>query len=118
MLTDRPIGGGGSDLGFTSGELLLVAIGSCVIGSLNTCLKESGEATGGLRAVLRFDPPDADRSFGRVVVDVCIPGVARPEQRPDLVAAAEAGRVMQRVRAGSEVVVRLSGNDGARAEPT
>ena len=118
VLTDRPIAGGGNDLGFTSGELLLIAIGSCVIGSLNTILTESGEETGGLTASLRFDPPDADKSFGRIVVDVRIPGVACPEQRPELVAAAAAGRVMRRVRAGSEVVVKLAGDDGARAKPT
>jgi len=111
LRTDRPLANGGSDLGPTSGELLLIAIGSCVVGTLNGFLTAGGETPDGLTATVRFDAAAGAEKFGRILVDVRIPGVAGAEQRPELVAAAGAGRVTQRIRAGSEVAIRIVGDD-------
>ena len=42
VVTDRPAEEGGGDTGCTSGELLLVAIGSCSAGSLRKFFEQRG----------------------------------------------------------------------------
>lgn len=116
--TDRPRESGGCDRGFTSGELLLVAIGSCVVGNLNNFLTARGEATAGLTATVSFDVPTDGETFGRILVEARIPGLARPERRAELAGVALSGRVTRRVRAGSEIVVDVIDDKDAAKRST
>jgi uncharacterized OsmC-like protein len=105
--TDRPREDGGTDTGCTSGELLLMAMGSCATGSLRNFLEERGAPVGGLVAALAFEPSPTAGAPDRIVVAVKLPAGAAGVTDAEIAQAALAGRVVSRVRLGSEIEIRI-----------
>lgn len=117
VVMDRTREDGGTDAGCTSGELLLLAIGSCVTGRLRNALEAAGLPAMPLAVEVSFEPSALGAKRERIAVDVIVPGhldaagVALAERE------ALTGGVGSRMAAGSEMVVRVrrEGGEGARA---
>ena len=117
VVMDRTREDGGTDAGCTSGELLLLAIGSCVTGRLRNTLEAAGLPAMPLAVEVSFEPSARGDKRQRIAVDVIVPagldapGVALAERE------ALTGGVGSRMAAGSEMVVRVrpAGGEGARA---
>ena len=110
IVTDRKIEEGGSDVGCTSGELLLLAIGSCATGSLRNFLKDSGLPVDGLEVDVNLEPsPVGDRDA--IAIDVSLPAEILVGRLDAIVTATQSGRVVSRIRLGSHVVVRCRPSD-------
>ena len=106
VVTDRKLADGGSDTGCTSGELLLVAIGSCTTGSIRTYLQSQGLPSSELAVAVGFEPSEAgDRD--RIAIEVSLPEEVIRERRPAIEQAAAGGAVVGRIRLGSEVALRF-----------
>jgi uncharacterized OsmC-like protein len=69
IVSDRKREDGGTDTGCTSGELLLLAIGSCAAGSVRNFLEQQDLPSSPLAVDVSFEPPDvaggAQASNGR-----------------------------------------------------
>ncbi len=117
VVMDRTREDGGTDAGCTSGELLLLAIGSCVTGRLRNTLEAAGLPAKPLAVEVSFEPSARGEKRERIAVDVIVPagldeaGVALAERE------ALTGGVGSRMAAGSEMVVRVhrDGGEGVRA---
>ncbi len=117
VVMDRTREDGGTDAGCTSGELLLLAIGSCVTGRLRNTLEAAGLPAMPLAVEVSFEPSARGDKRERIAVDVIVPagldaaGVALAERE------ALSGGVGSRMAAGSEMVVRVrrDGGKGVRA---
>lgn len=107
VVTDRPVESGGTDIGFTSGELLLVAIGSCATGSVRNALESRGIADVDIGAEVYFEPTRPGER-DRIVIALELPEHALAAGTEAIRAAASSGRVTSRVKLGSEVEVRLA----------
>lgn len=108
VITDRPAQEGGGDLGCTSGELLLLAIGSCVTGALRNFLEQKGIQAKGLKVEVGFEASAVADARDRIAIALD-PGETLLGDTTDeaLRCAATSGRVASRVKNGSEVVVRI-----------
>ena len=106
VVTDRKIEDGGSDVGCTSGELLLLAIGSCATGSLRNFLSKSGLATNGLEVDVQLEPPTEPDERDAIAIDICLPSDVLDGRADEIADAAQSGRVVSRMKLGSRVVVR------------
>jgi uncharacterized OsmC-like protein len=107
VVTDRPADDGGTDLGFTSGELLLLAIGSCSTGSLRRFLEERGLPRAVVQADVFFAPPARPGERDRIVIELQLDTQALPVGADAIRKAAVAGRVASRVSLGSDIEVRI-----------
>lgn len=105
VVTDRPLDQGGSDVGFTSGEMLLLAIGSCATGSLRNFLAGQNAACDGIKTEVFYEPVAGARD--RIVISMRLPRDRLAAGEDGLRAAALSGKVTGRVKLGSEIVVRL-----------
>lgn len=111
LVTDRKRSDGGSDVGFTSGELLLLAVGSCATGTLRNYVQREGLEIGsfsvGVRYLHRQDERDA------IGIDVRLEQAVPAAVRVVLARVAVSGGVGSRVAAGSrvEVEVGVAGDD-------
>lgn len=108
VITDRPLDGGGTDLGFTSGELLLMAMGSCATGSLRNFFEKQGLPCDDLGVEVFFEPVPGERD--RIVIDVSASPALLSGNTEAVKAAAKAGRVVSRVALGSAIEVRFDGS--------
>jgi uncharacterized OsmC-like protein len=107
VLTDRTSDSGGHDLGCTSGELMLLAIGSCVIGNIARCAAERNIMLKYLHAEVSVaDTPD-DGSYGPVDVMVELTAEISDDDLAALRVAARSGRVTGRVSRNTEVRICL-----------
>ncbi len=106
LVTDRKADEGGSDAGCTSGELLLVAIGSCATGSVRNFLQESGLPSDGLEVDVDFEPSAEAGERDTIAVVIGLPAGILARKSDAIVAAARAGGVVSRMLLGSRVVVR------------
>lgn len=117
VVTDRPVADGGTDAGCMSGELLLMAIGSCVTGRLRNTLEAAGLPSMPLAVEVSFEPSAAGGKRERIAVDVIVP--AALDDAGVALAGREAltGGVGSRMAAGSEMIVRVrrDGGEGAVA---
>lgn len=109
VVTDRPLADGGTDAGFTSGEMLLLAIGSCCTGSLRTYLQGEGRPVRDLEVAVHFEASAAGGERERIVITLGVDPREYPGDTERLKAAATAGGVTSRVKLGSEVEVRFAG---------
>lgn len=107
VVTDRPPDEGGSDEGCTSGELLLMAVGSCATGSLRNYLQAQQLPTAGLQTELAFAPSAVAGARDKMVLVVTVPAGLDRCSDEALCAAATSGRVVSRLKLGSEVEVRI-----------
>lgn len=105
VITDRPTADGGTDTGFTSGELLLLAIGSCASGGLRRYFSERGIPYSGLSLDVYFEPSATPDARDRIVIGLGFDAADSDVER--IKAAALSGRVASRVAAGSEIEVRF-----------
>ncbi len=108
VVTDRPLDEGGTDAGFTSGEMLLLAIGSCASGNLRRYFSEQGTPCRSLSADVRFEAPVAPGRRDRIVIDLVIDDnlCADPE---NIRSVALSGGVTSRIATGSDVDIRING---------
>ena len=106
VVTDRKGEDGGSDAGCTSGELLLMAMGSCAMGSLRNALSQYRLSPDEIAIEVELTPtdPPADRDAIRITVRLADRALAAGS---DAIAhAATSGGVVSRIRLGSTVQVR------------
>ena len=108
VITDRPLDEGGTDTGFTSGEMLLLAIGSCASGGLRRHFTESGTPCRNLRTDVRFDAPTAPGRRDRIVIDLTLDDALCTDWQR-IRAAALSGGVTSRLAAASDIDVRING---------
>ena len=107
LVTDRTVEDGGTDVGFTSGELFLTAIGSCAIGSLRTFFEQLETPGEGMCAEVFFEPA-AGGGRGRIVIALRFDPALLEAGAGAIAAAVAAGGVTQRVKLGSEIEVRFA----------
>ena len=108
LITDRPVESGGTDIGYTSGELLLLAIGSCATGGLRNFFEANGLPSQDIVTEVFFEPA-APGERDRIVIEIDL-GKDRLHAGADAIkAAATSGRVVSRVKLGSEIEVRFAG---------
>ncbi len=111
VLTDRTREEGGTDIGCTSGELLLLAIGSCATGGVRKYLQAQGLPYDNLSITVSFAAHQEPRERDLIVVLVHVDEAARPHADA-IRAAAVGGGVTSRIHAGTGLQVRMAGIDG------
>lgn len=114
VVSDRSPADGGGDLGFTSGELMLLAVGSCVVGNLNHYAEGRGTELRDLSAAVRVEETP-DGGYGAITVDVQIGDDVSEEMLTALGGAASSGRVTGRMRQNSEVRISINRSSGPAA---
>lgn len=107
VVTDRPLDEGGTDTGFTSGEMLLLAIGSCASGNLRRHFTEQGTPCRSLSVDVRFDAPVVPGRRDRIVIDLTLDDSLCAD-RECIKAVALSGGVTSRIVAGSDVDIRIN----------
>jgi len=106
IVTDRKINDGGSDAGCTSGELLLVAIGSCTTGSVRNFLRGSGLPTDGLEVNVDFEPSSQPGERDIISIVIWLPADILAQNSEAILEAARGGGVVSRMLLGPHVVLR------------
>lgn len=111
VVADRPVDEGGADTGFTSGELLLLALGACCTGSLRAWLEAQGKSVRNLEVNVSFEPVDG-AARDRIVVTLKLDPrdyKMDPERLRD---AALSGGVGSRLKESSDIEVRFAQDAG------
>jgi len=108
VIADRTIADGGTDEGCTSGELLLMAVGSCSTGSLRNFLERHGVESPQLDTEVFFRASSVPGQRDVIVIALEVGSEAAPFDDETLKQAATSGRVTSRIKLGSEVEVRLT----------
>jgi uncharacterized OsmC-like protein len=111
VVADRPVDEGGTDTGFTSGELLLLALGACCTGSLRAWLEAQGKSVRNLEVNVAFEPVDG-AARDRIVVTLKLDPrdyKMDPERLRD---AALSGGVGSRLKDSSDIEVRFAQGAG------
>ncbi len=108
LITDRPLEGGGTDLGYTSGELLLLSIGSCATGGLRAFFESKGLHSQDMVTEVFFEPA-APGERDRIVIELELDKELLQAGADAIKAAATSGRVASRVKLGSVIDVRIAG---------
>ncbi len=108
IVTDRPVDEGGTDTGFTSGELLLLAIGSCCTGSLRGYLEAQGRNVRDLEVAVQFEPGAEGAVRDRIVITLKLDPRDHRGDPERIKAAATSGGVASRLMATSDVEVRFA----------
>ena len=107
VTTDRKVEDGGTDAGCTSGELLLLAMGSCAAGSTRSYLESRGVACMDLVAEVGFEPSPTGAERDLIAITVTLPDSVPETEEPALRAAVLDGGVVGRLGLGSELAVRF-----------
>ena len=107
VLTDRRLADGGSEQGCTSGELMLLAVGSCVVGSVNLTAERYCANIEDLSADVQIEEAP-DNSYDAITVDVRITGEIPKKTLDALREAAGSGRVTSRLQQNSEIKITIS----------
>lgn len=118
VVTDRKIEDGGSDVGCTSGELLLLAIGSCATGSLRNFLWGCGLAADRLEVNVDLEASPTPGERDAIAIDIKLPAEILDGRTDEITSAAQSGRVVSRIRLGSRVVVRCQPADSPVGSPS
>ncbi len=106
VLTDRKSEGGGSNSGCTSGELLLMAAGSCAMGSLRSALSEYSLASDEIVVQVEFTPAAKQDAEDGILITVCLAERALTAGADAIATAARSGGVVSRLQLGSKLEVR------------
>jgi uncharacterized OsmC-like protein len=107
VLSDRKPEDGGADSGCTSGELLLVAAGSCATGSARSYLEARGLPARDLAAEVALEPSSTGEERDKIVITLLLPEELSSETVASARRAALGGGVVGRLMLGSEVDVRV-----------
>jgi uncharacterized OsmC-like protein len=108
VITDRPVEEGGADTGFTSGELLLLAIGACCTGSLRGYLEAQGRTVRDLEVNVHFEPGAEGAPRDRIVITLRLDPRDYRGDPERIKAAATSGGVASRLMQTSDVEVRFA----------
>jgi uncharacterized OsmC-like protein len=105
IITDRKTADGGTDAGCTSGELLLVCVGSCAAGSTRRCLQEHGLPFDDLAVDVGLKPAASAGSRDVIVIEVFVSADIPKHNMTLIENAALSGGVASRLALGSEIEV-------------
>ena len=105
IITDRKMADGGTDAGCTSGELLLVSVGSCATGSTRRYLQERGLPFDELAVDVGLKPAASAGSRDVIVIEVFVSADIPKHDMPLIENAALSGGVTSRLALGSEIEV-------------
>lgn len=108
MVSDRPADEGGADTGFTSGELLLLAVGSCCTGSLRGYLEAQGKAVRELQVAVHFEAGREGAVRDRIIITLKLDPRDYRGDPERIKAAATSGGVASRLMETSDVEVRFA----------
>lgn len=118
VATDRKPADGGNDSGCTSGELLLMAIGSCATGSVRTYLDQQNVPCPGLSTQVSFEPSRTGGERDAIAIDICVPESVARSHGAAIEKVPLEGGVVGRLLLGSELVIRcLPASGEALARP-
>jgi hypothetical protein len=106
VITDRKTDDGGTDAGCTSGELLLLAMGSCATGSIRKAFAARGKAIDDMRVEVALSPPKTPGARDAILITVYLPQSVLAAGTDPIVDAAVSGGVVSRIALGSEIDVR------------
>ena len=109
VVTDRTLEEGGTDIGCTSGELLLLAIGSCATGGVSTFLQAEGVSCENLSLNVSFEPPEEPGQRDRIVISISLDRTAQHAHPDTIRTAAVSGGVTSRMHAATPLEVRIEG---------
>lgn len=105
LVTDRKIEDGGTDMGFTSGELLLLAMASCATGSIRKALTRQAIAADDITVEVDLVPAQQADERDSILITVFVDESLLATAEASIIAAATSGGVVSRVQLGSKVDV-------------
>lgn len=105
LVTDRKTEDGGTDMGFTSGELLLLAMASCATGSIRKALTQQAIPTDDIAVEVNLVPPKRATDRDGILITVFVDQSLLATSEASIIAAATSGGVVSRVKLGSEIEV-------------
>lgn len=108
VVTDRTTEEGGTDTGCTSGELLLLAIGSCGMGGLRRLFEERDAPFQNLSVDVFFEPHQNPQQRDRIVISINTDQALHGIDMNAIRTAATSGGVTSRMQLGSEIDVRIA----------
>jgi uncharacterized OsmC-like protein len=106
FVTDRKPEEGGNDAGCTSGELLLVSIGSCATGSVRNFMRESGLPFDRLAVNVDYEPPAKPGERDTIAIVIELPAEILAQKSDAIIEAARGGGVVSRMLLGSHLALR------------
>ena len=106
VITDRKAEDGGTDAGCTSGELLLLAMGSCATGSVRKAFAARGNPIDDIGVEVELSPAKAQGARDAILITVYLPRSVLAHGTGPIVDAAVSGGVVSRIALGSEIDVR------------
>lgn len=106
VVTDRKPQDGGTDAGCTSGELLLMAIGSCTTGTVRTFLDSQNVPCPELATEVSFQPSQSGGDRDAIAIDIRVPESIARSHGAQIETVPLNGGVVGRMRLGSELVIR------------
>lgn len=105
IVTDRKPQDGGTDSGCSSGELLLIAIGSCATGSIRTYLEDNHLPSKDISVEVCFEPTNDPAERDVIAITVTLGADFPLRQIGAIEKAAVLGGVVSRILLGSRVEV-------------
>lgn len=115
VVTDRKPEDGGTDQGCTSGELLLLAMGSCATGSVRKALAACALPNDNIRVEVDLTPPKREGARDTILITVRLPQALLHTDPALVIEAATAGGVVSRIKLGSDIDVRCLPLDDAQS---
>ncbi len=106
IIADRKTADGGSDAGCTSGELLLVATGSCAAGTTRRYLHEHGLPLNGLAVEVSLKPAPGAGARDIIVIEVLVSAEIARHHLPAIENTVRSGGVVGRLMLGSEIEIQ------------
>lgn len=103
LVMDRKPEDGGTDAGCTSGEMLLLAIGSCASGGVRRFLQGQGAAGTDFQVDVSFEPSPSGAERDLIRIAVALPARLLNGGEAALEREIMAGRVVGRLALGSEM---------------
>ncbi len=109
VVTDRPKDENGTDVGCTSGELLLLAIGSCGMAGLRRLFEEKNIPCHDFSVDVFFEAQADAQQRDRIIMSINIGHDVQDLDTAAITKAATSGGVTSRIRLGSAMDIRISG---------
>ncbi len=105
IVTDRKSADGGTGSGCTSGELLLVAAGSCATGAVRRYLDGREYPSRDMAVEVALKPAALPGSRDIIAIDIFVSADVREDDLPQIKTAALSGGVVGRLALGSEIEI-------------
>ena len=105
IFTDRKAEDGGSEAGCTSGEVLLVAIGSCATGSARRYLDDNGLPSEHLAVNVGYEQAEPTGAHDLIIVDILVPA-GLEDHHTRIPTEALTGGVVSRFAPGSQIRIQ------------